>query len=87
MLQGPNSVAVRTRQVVITNDYWQKKQAGRGQLGILVGPDNGLRPQSSLVVPMASGVSFSLLLIPAHLLVFFACALSLHVALLVSEIG
>jgi PAS domain S-box-containing protein len=52
--QGPNSVAVRTRQVVITNDYWKMKQAGRGQVGILVGPDNGLRPQSSLVVPMAT---------------------------------
>ncbi|HWS90727.1 MAG TPA: PAS domain S-box protein [Pyrinomonadaceae bacterium] len=52
--QGPNSQAVRTRQVVITNDYWKTKQAGRGQVGILVGPDNGLRPQSSLVVPMAT---------------------------------
>ena len=52
--QGPNSQAVRTRQVVITNDYWKTKQTGRGQVGILVGPDNGLRPQSSLVVPMAT---------------------------------
>ena len=51
---GPNSQAVRTRQVVITNDYWKLKQTGRGQVGILVGPDNGLRPQSSLVVPMAT---------------------------------
>jgi PAS domain S-box-containing protein len=51
---GPNSQAVRTRQVVITNDYWKLKQEGRGQVGILVGPDNGLRPQSSLVVPMAT---------------------------------
>ncbi|MCA1614579.1 MAG: PAS domain S-box protein [Acidobacteria bacterium] len=51
---GPNSRAVRTRQVVITNDYWETKQKGRGQLGVLVGPDNGLRPQSSLVVPMAT---------------------------------
>jgi PAS domain S-box-containing protein len=50
---GPNSQAVRTRQVVITNDYWKMKQAGPGQVGIVVGPDNGLRPQSSLVVPMA----------------------------------
>jgi signal transduction histidine kinase/ActR/RegA family two-component response regulator len=49
---GPNSQAVRTGRVVITNDYWQMKQSGRGQLGVLVGPDNGLRPQSSLVVPM-----------------------------------
>ncbi len=52
--EGPNSVAVRRRQVVITNDYWQTKQAGRGQVGILVGPDNGLRPQSSLVAPLAT---------------------------------
>ncbi|HEV2859743.1 MAG TPA: PAS domain S-box protein [Pyrinomonadaceae bacterium] len=50
---GPNSRAVRTGQVVITNDYWELKQKGRGQMGVLVGPDNGLRPQSSLVVPMA----------------------------------
>ncbi|HEX7314823.1 MAG TPA: PAS domain S-box protein [Pyrinomonadaceae bacterium] len=51
---GPNSQAVRTRQVIITNDYWKMKQTGRGQLGVLVGPDNGLRPQSSLVAPMAT---------------------------------
>ncbi len=50
--EGPNSRAVRTGQVVITNDYWRTKQQGKGQLGVLVGPDNGLRPQSSLVVPM-----------------------------------
>ena len=52
--EGPNSRAVRTRRVVITNDYWEMKQKGRGQLGVIVGPDNGLRPQSSLVVPMAT---------------------------------
>ena len=52
--EGPNSRAVRTRQVIITNDYWRTKQTGRGQIGIVVGPDNGLRPQSSLVVPMAT---------------------------------
>ena len=52
--EGPNSRAVRTRQVVITNDYWATKQTGRGQLGVLVGPDNERRPQSSLVVPMAT---------------------------------
>jgi PAS domain S-box-containing protein len=50
--EGPNSRAVRTRQVVITNDYWELKQKGAGQKGVLVGQDNGLRPQSSLVVPM-----------------------------------
>jgi signal transduction histidine kinase/CheY-like chemotaxis protein len=49
--EGPNSHAVRTGQVVITSDYWKTKQA-QGQVGVLVGPDNGLRPQSSLVVPM-----------------------------------
>ena len=52
--EGPNSRAVRTGQVVITNDYWNVKQKGAGQRGVLVGPDNGLRPQSSLVVPMAT---------------------------------
>jgi PAS domain S-box-containing protein len=52
--EGPNSRAVRTRQVIITNDYWETKQKGRGQIGVLVGKDNGLRPQSSLVVPMAT---------------------------------
>lgn len=52
--EGPNSVAVRKRQVVITNDYWALKQKGRGQASVLVGPDNGLRPQSSLVAPMAT---------------------------------
>ncbi|HEX8339096.1 MAG TPA: ATP-binding protein, partial [Pyrinomonadaceae bacterium] len=52
--EGPNSRAVRTRQVIITNDYWETKQKGRGQRGVLVGTDNGLRPQSSLVAPMAT---------------------------------
>lgn len=36
---------------------------------------------AGLVVPMVAGASFSLLLIPAHLLAFFACALRLHMAL------
>jgi PAS domain S-box-containing protein len=52
--EGPNSRAVRTGKVVITDDYWALKQKGSGQKGVLVGPDNGLRPQSSLVVPMAT---------------------------------
>jgi PAS domain S-box-containing protein len=52
--EGPNSRAVRTGKVVITDDYWALKQKGSGQKGILVGEDNGLRPQSSLVVPMAT---------------------------------
>jgi signal transduction histidine kinase/ActR/RegA family two-component response regulator len=50
--EGPNSRAVRTGQVIITSDYWEMKQRGHGQIGVLIGPDNGLRPQSSLVVPM-----------------------------------
>ncbi len=47
---GPNSRAVRTNQVVITNDYMAET---RGHPAVLVGPDNGLRPQSSLSAPMA----------------------------------
>src|ERR1044071_8259598 len=48
------TLPVRTGKVIITDDYWEMKQKGRGQVGVLVGPDNGLRPQSSLVVPMAT---------------------------------
>jgi len=47
---GPNGRAVRTGQVVITNDYMA---ATRATPGLIVGPDNGLRPQSSIAVPMA----------------------------------
>ncbi|MGI8838539.1 MAG: ATP-binding protein, partial [Pyrinomonadaceae bacterium] len=47
---GPNSRAVRTNQIVITNDYMNTT---RGHPAVLVGPDNGLRPQSSLSVPMS----------------------------------
>ena len=47
---GPNSRAVRTGQVVITEDYMK---ATRGHPTVIVGADNGLRPQSSMVVPMA----------------------------------
>ncbi|HEY8186434.1 MAG TPA: ATP-binding protein [Pyrinomonadaceae bacterium] len=47
---GPNSRAVRTNQVIVTNDY-MKEMLGRPAL--LVGPDNGLRPSSSLCAPMA----------------------------------
>lgn len=47
---GPNSRAVRTNQVIITNDYMT---ATLGHPAVLVGPDNGLRPQSSLSAPMA----------------------------------
>lgn len=47
---GPNSRAVRTNQVVITKDYMKETL---GHPAVLVGPDNGLRPQSSLSAPMA----------------------------------
>lgn len=47
---GPNSRAVRTNKVIITNDYMRKT---RGHPAVLVGPDNGLRPQSSLCAPMS----------------------------------
>ena len=47
---GANSRAVRTGQVIITNDYMR---ATRANPGIIVGPDNGLRPESSMAVPMA----------------------------------
>lgn len=47
---GPNSRAVHTGEVVITNDYMR---AQRGHPGVIVGPDNGLRPNSSLALPMA----------------------------------
>jgi signal transduction histidine kinase/CHASE1-domain containing sensor protein/CheY-like chemotaxis protein len=45
---GPNSRAVRTGEVVITTDYMRATTGG-----VIVGPDNGLRPESSLAVPMA----------------------------------
>ena len=47
---GPNSRAVRTGEVVITSDYMKSQ---RGHPGVIVGPDNGLRPDSSMAVPMA----------------------------------
>ena len=47
---GPNSRAVRTGEVVITDDYMALM---RGHPTVKVGVDNGLMPQSSLVVPMA----------------------------------
>ncbi len=36
--------------MIITNDYMH---AQRGHPGVIVGPDNGLRPESSMAVPMA----------------------------------
>ncbi|MGB9178546.1 MAG: CHASE domain-containing protein [Pyrinomonadaceae bacterium] len=47
---GPNSRAIRTGQVIITDDYMK---ATSGSPGVVVGPENNLRPQSSLVMPMA----------------------------------
>ena len=47
---GPNSRAVRTGQVTITSDYMSATQ---GHPSVIVGPDNGLRPKSSIAVPMA----------------------------------
>ncbi|HLE63583.1 MAG TPA: CHASE domain-containing protein [Pyrinomonadaceae bacterium] len=47
---GPTSRAIRTGEVVITDDYMN---AARGHPAIIVGPDNGLRPESSIAVPMA----------------------------------
>ena len=47
---GPNSRAVRTGEVIITSDYMRATEASPG---IIVGPDNGLRPDSSMAVPMA----------------------------------
>ena len=47
---GPNSVAVRTGEVVVTNDYLK---ARRDYPGVIVGTDNGLRPKSSLAAPMS----------------------------------
>jgi PAS domain S-box-containing protein len=48
--EGLNSRAVRTGQVIITDDYMKAK---RGHPIVIAGPDNGLRPQSSLAAPMA----------------------------------
>jgi PAS domain S-box-containing protein len=47
---GPNSRAVRTGQAIITDDY---QLATKGHPSVIVGPDNGLRPQSSMAIPMA----------------------------------
>lgn len=47
---GPNSRAVRTGQVIITDDYMN---SARGHPSVIVGPENNLRPQSSVAIPMA----------------------------------
>ena len=49
-VHGPNSRAVRTGEVIITNDFMH---ANRGHPVVVVGPDNGMRPESSMAVPMA----------------------------------
>jgi signal transduction histidine kinase/CheY-like chemotaxis protein len=49
-IHGPNSRAVRTGQVIITNDFMH---ANRGHPVVVVGTDNGMRPESSMAVPMA----------------------------------
>lgn len=48
--EGPNSRAVRSGEIIITDDYMN---AARTHPVVIVGPENGLRPQSSLVAPMA----------------------------------
>src|SRR6266536_2292836 len=48
--RGPNSRAVTTGQVIITDDYMRVTQ---GHPSMILGPDNGLRPQASLALPMA----------------------------------
>jgi PAS domain S-box-containing protein len=47
---GPNSRAVRTGEVIITDDF-MKSTAGHPQ--VVVGPENNLRPQSSMAIPMS----------------------------------
>jgi PAS domain S-box-containing protein len=47
---GPNSRAVKTGEIIITDDYLA---ATRGHPRVKVGVDNGLMPQSSMVAPMA----------------------------------
>ncbi|HET6861569.1 MAG TPA: ATP-binding protein, partial [Pyrinomonadaceae bacterium] len=47
---GPNSRALRLAQVIITNDYIK---AIRGHPSVIVGPDDGLRTQSSMAIPMS----------------------------------
>ncbi|MCU1266017.1 MAG: multi-sensor hybrid histidine kinase [Acidobacteria bacterium] len=48
--EGPNSRAVRTGEIIITDNYMS---AARTHPVVIVGPENGLRPQSSLAAPMA----------------------------------
>ncbi|HEX8139829.1 MAG TPA: ATP-binding protein [Pyrinomonadaceae bacterium] len=47
---GPNSRAVKTGEIIITDDYLA---ATRGHPRVKVGVDNGLLPQSSMAAPLA----------------------------------
>jgi PAS domain S-box-containing protein len=47
---GPNSRAVRTGEIIVTDDYMSTTHS---HPVVIVGPENGLRPQSSLAAPMA----------------------------------
>jgi len=44
-MAGPNSRAVRTGEIIITDNYMN---TARSHPVVIVGPENGLRPQSSL---------------------------------------
>jgi PAS domain S-box-containing protein len=48
--EGPNSRAVRTGQIIVTDDFPNVKHGARP---VSVGPNEGVMPQSSLVAPMA----------------------------------
>ncbi|HEX7997302.1 MAG TPA: CHASE domain-containing protein [Pyrinomonadaceae bacterium] len=48
--EGPNSRAVRTGEIVVTNDFQPLRP---NHPGIKVGVDNGMLPRSSLVAPMS----------------------------------
>ncbi|HEV2914762.1 MAG TPA: ATP-binding protein [Pyrinomonadaceae bacterium] len=47
---GPNSRAVKTGEIIITDDYLA---ATRGHPSVKVGVDNGMLPQSSMAAPLA----------------------------------
>lgn len=49
-VHGPNSRAVLTGEVIITDNYMRSQ---RGHPTVVVGTDNGLRPETSMAVPMA----------------------------------
>ncbi|HVF87711.1 MAG TPA: PAS domain S-box protein [Pyrinomonadaceae bacterium] len=50
-VEGPNSRAVRTGQIIFTDDYQSRTE---GHPGVLIGPPDGKLPNSSLAVPMAA---------------------------------